>query len=48
MLGRKERFGTYKTKENRAGLVEEFIVLKVPLRCLHPSIIYSAPCDRVV
>ena len=23
-------------------------VLKVPLRCLRPSVIYSVPCDRIL
>ena len=38
----------FQNKESRAGLVIVSFVLKVPLRYLRPSVIYSVPCDRIL
>ena len=43
-LGRKSS----KTKEARTSPTRLSFVLKVPLRNLRPSVIYSVPCDRIV
>ena len=37
------------SKQRKAGWTAmSFFVLKVPLRHLRPSVIYSVPCDRIL
>ena len=38
----------FQNKGNRTSPARLSFVLKVPLRNLHPSVIYSVPCDRIV
>ena len=38
----------FQSKGTRTSPARVFFVLEVPLCNLHPSIIYSVPCDRIV
>ena len=38
----------FQNKETCTSLARLSCVLKVPLRNLRPSVIYSVPCDRIV
>ena len=38
----------FKNKEARTSPARLSFVLKVPLRNLRPTIIYSVPCDQIV
>jgi len=38
----------FQNKGTRASPAQLSFVLKVPLRSLRPSVIYSVPCDRIV
>ena len=38
----------FQNKRTRTSPARLFFVLEVPLRHLHPSVIYSVPCDRIL
>jgi len=38
----------FQNKGTRTSPAQRSFVLKVPLRHLRPSVIYSVPCDRIV